>query len=64
MVMETKFSERELEEIMYGHRADPIIILKNTLRDLIKEHPFLCLAFTLAVGVAIGAAMAGTRRAQ
>ncbi|MEM2123681.1 MAG: hypothetical protein QXE79_08635, partial [Candidatus Bathyarchaeia archaeon] len=64
MVREAKFSEHELEEIMYSRKTDPVLIIKNTVRDLIKEHPFLCLALTLALGVALGAALTETKRTR
>ncbi|MBS7644966.1 MAG: hypothetical protein QW569_01655 [Candidatus Bathyarchaeia archaeon] len=60
--MEAKFSEHELEDIMYGRKTDLAVILKNTVRDLIREHPFLCLALTLALGIALGAALTESRR--
>ncbi|MGC8849105.1 MAG: hypothetical protein ACP5QI_01360 [Candidatus Bathyarchaeia archaeon] len=62
--MDVKFSEHELEDILYGRKTDLTAVLKNTMRDLIREHPFLCLALTLALGIALGAALTESRKTR
>ncbi len=62
VVMETKFSESELEDILYADRSDVISVLKTTVKELIRNHPLICLGLTFALGVALGSILVESRK--
>lgn len=52
--METTFDENELEDILYTQKKDIIKYMKNSVEELVRDHPFICFSFVFALGVAVG----------
>jgi hypothetical protein len=48
------FNENELEDILYTQREDVIKSIKNSVEELVRDHPFICFSFVFALGVAVG----------
>ncbi len=60
--MKKNFRENELEDILYTSKKDLLGIIKNTVMDLVKEHPLICLGFTFAFGIALGSMLTEVKK--
>ena len=60
--MKKKFQENELEDILYTSKKDLFSVIKNTVKDLVKEHPLICLGFTFAFGIALGSMLTEAKK--
>ena len=62
MESNNKFSDEELENVLYSSKIHIIHRLANKMKNLIGDYPLQTMGLTLAFGLLVGAAFSNSRK--